>query len=293
MSLIICPECGKEISDKATSCVHCGATVIKQHSITKKCGECGEDNPFDAKLCSKCGCPFEDNEPKKKVVNSASVKKIVIPIIVVVVILIVVGIIYVFTNVKPRNTYNEAISLLEKGKYEEADKLFETLDGYEDVDVIREQLKYESYSYSAINSLKKILKNPDSFQPYEIVFYNSIGSTDQYMNDLAGAVTSKDSEDHPVCVIYYGAQNGFGGNTTSYSIFSYNSSKEEYSFIGSCDSLDEKKYDEKDDDDKYDLIVCRIINLYKDGNDTIGSIDMSRLKNILKNDAYSTIKIID
>ena len=29
MALINCPNCGKEISDKATSCIHCGAPLIE------------------------------------------------------------------------------------------------------------------------------------------------------------------------------------------------------------------------------------------------------------------------
>lgn len=29
MSLIICSECGKEISDKATVCIHCGCPIKK------------------------------------------------------------------------------------------------------------------------------------------------------------------------------------------------------------------------------------------------------------------------
>ena len=33
MALIKCKECGKEISDKATNCIHCGCPV---NSITKE-----------------------------------------------------------------------------------------------------------------------------------------------------------------------------------------------------------------------------------------------------------------
>lgn len=56
---------------------------------------------------------------------------------------------------------------------------------------------------------------------------------------------------------------------------------------------DDYDYDASDDDDVYDLIVCKLINLYRDGDDTVGSIDLNRLKTVLKNDAYSTIKIIE
>ena len=40
MALIKCPECGKEISDKATSCIHCGyplhTSELQQKSISSK-----------------------------------------------------------------------------------------------------------------------------------------------------------------------------------------------------------------------------------------------------------------
>ena len=32
MALIKCSECGKEISDKATTCIHCGCPVSKNKS---------------------------------------------------------------------------------------------------------------------------------------------------------------------------------------------------------------------------------------------------------------------
>lgn len=50
MALIKCPECGKEISDKAVSCPNCGAEVKK-----KFCQHCGEQIDKDCVVCPKCG----------------------------------------------------------------------------------------------------------------------------------------------------------------------------------------------------------------------------------------------
>lgn len=36
MALIHCPQCGKEISDKASQCVHCGYTMNKDNTIHNK-----------------------------------------------------------------------------------------------------------------------------------------------------------------------------------------------------------------------------------------------------------------
>lgn len=74
MSLIICPECKKEISDKADVCIHCGYPIKNdknnQHSnITKKyvymCMSCS--NPFkefdeykgEIQICPDCGNQLE------------------------------------------------------------------------------------------------------------------------------------------------------------------------------------------------------------------------------------------
>lgn len=89
MGLIKCPECGKEISDKAEICVNCGfpiknylkekgersdylqpenkeiETVQKQSFMennknTVICESCGAENKADADYCCKCGSPIED-----------------------------------------------------------------------------------------------------------------------------------------------------------------------------------------------------------------------------------------
>lgn len=53
MALIKCDECGKEISDKAKNCIHCGNIIITY----TKCNECGESFALDRSSCPKCGCP--------------------------------------------------------------------------------------------------------------------------------------------------------------------------------------------------------------------------------------------
>ncbi len=54
MAIINCPECGKDISDKATSCPHCGVTinpvptqpinVNMNNGPSVKCPKCGSSN---------------------------------------------------------------------------------------------------------------------------------------------------------------------------------------------------------------------------------------------------------
>lgn len=74
MSLIRCPECGKEISDKASTCIHCGCPIQKEKNLhtTKKfvymcMSEACLSNPFkefdeykgDTQICPDCGTQIE------------------------------------------------------------------------------------------------------------------------------------------------------------------------------------------------------------------------------------------
>lgn len=56
MPMIKCPECGKEISDKAQNCPNCGYSFEK----TKFCKFCGEKIPVDSVICTKCGRQVEN-----------------------------------------------------------------------------------------------------------------------------------------------------------------------------------------------------------------------------------------
>ncbi|MGN0059402.1 MAG: zinc-ribbon domain-containing protein [Coriobacteriales bacterium] len=89
MALVNCPKCGGEISDKAKTCVHCGAEVggptpqppqdaaeepaeasPKEPEPKKTCAECGAELESDASVCMNCGCPVESevsaDQPVKK-----------------------------------------------------------------------------------------------------------------------------------------------------------------------------------------------------------------------------------
>lgn len=70
MALIKCPQCGKEISDKAVSCPACGfepggaGTAVPEAQQEKPdmviCRECGTKFEKGTKACPNCGYPAED-----------------------------------------------------------------------------------------------------------------------------------------------------------------------------------------------------------------------------------------
>lgn len=54
MSMIQCHECGKDISDTANACPHCGAPLKNDTTETKICPYCKTKNNKDASICKAC-----------------------------------------------------------------------------------------------------------------------------------------------------------------------------------------------------------------------------------------------
>lgn len=68
MAMINCPECGREVSDKAASCPNCGAVVKK-----KFCQHCGAAIDNDCVVCTKCGKQVgELGNDKNIIINNSS-----------------------------------------------------------------------------------------------------------------------------------------------------------------------------------------------------------------------------
>lgn len=104
MALIKCPECGKEISDKAQKCIHCGYPLkSEQLDINITSDE-------DVKKASKPENNSECSEVKEKKRNK---KKIIIPIMVVVLLLICISGIFIIT----KNKNNVNVSKIDISKW--------------------------------------------------------------------------------------------------------------------------------------------------------------------------------
>ena len=67
MALIKCPECGKEISDKAKTCPHCGVPIEM-----KFCQYCGEKIEKDCVVCPKCGKQVANLKDDKIIINNSA-----------------------------------------------------------------------------------------------------------------------------------------------------------------------------------------------------------------------------
>lgn len=67
MAMINCPECGKEVSDKAKTCPSCGAPLTK-----KFCPHCGEKIDVECVVCPKCGKQVEKMKSDNIIINNSA-----------------------------------------------------------------------------------------------------------------------------------------------------------------------------------------------------------------------------
>lgn len=190
---------------------------------------------------------------------------------------------------KQEETYSEAMSLLEKGKYDEGKKMLETIEDYKDVSTILEQIKWESKAYSCINDIRKGLKNPDSLYIKDIAFFSpdaKDGLSDSELKEANRMSEIFCEKGEPVILFMVSGENGFGGSGTGYYAFMYGS--DGYESLGFCSSLNPEKC--KDDDEK---TISEIMNDCGKYLKVVGKVDLDRIHTIVKDQAYTAIKIIE
>ena len=112
MALINCPNCNKEISDKAKFCVGCGYQLINDIDTVKtmNCPECGVVTDGMTDICSNCGYPLKsfelkDNEKSK---NKSLFKKKWFWVLAVCFVLLISIVLVVSNNTRTEN-YNTEI----------------------------------------------------------------------------------------------------------------------------------------------------------------------------------------
>lgn len=87
MALIKCPECGKEVSDKAAVCPNCGVEIAPAEVKAVICPECGSEIDPVQNICKNCGYdPVKiakgKSRKKKKIITIVLCAAVLIAIIV-------------------------------------------------------------------------------------------------------------------------------------------------------------------------------------------------------------------
>lgn len=145
MALIKCPECGREVSDKAESCPQCGYPISKlgeekgNDSGIEKMEEQEEKVISDSKDISDAA-EHEADKKEENEVASVSQENKPIPkkpmskktkiIVGVVVGILIIGGIGGYVCTQNMRDYNEAKKFMSDGQYEEASKIFKELGDY-------------------------------------------------------------------------------------------------------------------------------------------------------------------
>lgn len=80
MALVKCPNCEKEISDKALVCPGCGLKFDERIINPVLCEECGEVVSENRDVCSKCGCPVTKNQTDVSVPQKVELTSVNLPI---------------------------------------------------------------------------------------------------------------------------------------------------------------------------------------------------------------------
>ena len=159
MALIKCPECGKEISDKSSICIHCGYPIseMKQNSETLQ----EELLPENELLLEKQLKRDQDSSIKEEKKNF-KIKPIYILGTVVAVIIIVVGICQHKTIQKRNNelqAYNNAIYAYENENFQDAYEYFSNNEYKDSKDYLEKTI--EKYIESLIND--NLLEEADKY----------------------------------------------------------------------------------------------------------------------------------
>lgn len=272
MALIKCPECDKEISDKASVCPSCGCPIHKG----------GDEN----------GSNLVVVKPKSK--QLFLIVCVCIAILLAVVIGVVVG-----KKVKSgkvggediqKEKYEDATDLLLSGNYDEAKELFETIPDYQDVGIILEQIPWEVKTFACIDELKSRLKSPDSLVIYEVYYFGMEAREDAKLDEDTIAEFQKIfSADEPgsVCLIHYGATNTMGGMTDGVVLFIYDKDNEKYEYFGSTKTLDENEATEEEES------IVLLYNTMIDNFVIVGDVDVNRINSILKSGVYVNVHIVE
>lgn len=269
---IFCKNCGAELIDNCDFCPKCGKSRMEQKE-KKYCSKCGNQVEGDTKYCPKCGgkiitgfeVPDSIKNVGSKVKKKFNLKKgiIVLSIIVVVAILAIVA-----KNVFPK-IFVSTDTLLTEGDYQKA---YNKANKEEKENVLRENL----IAYLSGDSLSGY-KKPESFSLLE-AWYN---------------------KDNPQVIVFRASgENGYGGTSTSYILYTYNKDEEKYEIFSSVSDLDEEEtYSWDDSDDKLEktfnnLARLSIKNAIKDDN-KLPKAMIKRINGLHKKNKLDEVELID
>lgn len=153
MSIIKCPECEQNISNKSKKCIHCGKLLTEKIPKKNLCGECGFEIPLNSIECLYCGYPIEKDMTKKNVFAEfiKENKKVLIVIAIIVAVSILATFIIINSIGMLHNTVGILLNDEEESAYQCASKLLSMTKSTDSFQLCDEMFLLKHYTESGIN----------------------------------------------------------------------------------------------------------------------------------------------
>lgn len=180
-SLIKCPECGQEISDKADACIYCGYPLhdLKNAKHVWHCANCGQMT--DSSPCSHCGKSstgaqeeafvLSENKTSDSIITNKDEKTdhrrrkkgLLLTVIFGIVLVLILSVLSI-TVVMPSVQYYHAKELLQNKEYAAAFAAFEKLGNYKDAEKLAQEAQTNVfYTLSVEEIISANIGNSDSY----------------------------------------------------------------------------------------------------------------------------------
>ena len=327
MALIKCPECGKEISDKALSCPNCAfpmTEILKsvdkptvENDVDVAVGEenNGEENAV-AMTYNDTSSTVDESvlgdssfSGGEEIIKTKSKKPLIIVASILAALALVFGIVYFVHTAKEKErqeAYELAVKKYTRGDYEEASDEFSKLGKYEDsqkyVAVCDAQELCNSGKYeNAFDEIKDIegFKEADELKRniyYETRFFEGLADMRQYyknpeslsVNDIEVIYGKYSKEEKPMSKpAFIMKASGQNGFGGYTASYAITSESDDGSYQY-LGSCDTLDEDEVDDDE---YLAAVLINAYKDEGVKIeNAINYERISAIVQEGNYTNIK---
>lgn len=135
---MFCPNCGKQASDQARFCLHCGSVLVAVQASEQPAVK---SEPAVIPEAPAAAAPAK--APKKKKKTGLIAALVLVPVLAAA----VVGGLYLWNLHQNQTAYNDAMALLDAGSYEDALAKFEALEDFEDSEKQAKNLKRLQSTY--------------------------------------------------------------------------------------------------------------------------------------------------